>query len=97
MVSFSNGFFAKQFFLVPNSLLLSGEIKINSGPKPTSKASLSICYWNLNSISAHNYAKLSLLIGYLAFHKFDIICLSETYLNSSNLPDDETLEILDII
>ena len=97
MVSFSNGFFAKQFFLVLNCLLLSGDIKINSGPKPTSKASLSICYWNLNSISAHNYAKLSLLRGYLAFHKFDIICLSETYLNSSNLPDDETLEILDII
>ena len=46
----------------------------------------------MNSISAHNYIKLSLLRAYLAFHKFDIICLSETYLNSSNSPDDETLE-----
>ena len=36
---------------------------------------------------------MSLLRAYLAFHKFDIICLSETYLNSSNSPDDETLEI----
>ena len=42
---------------------------------------------------AHNYAKLSLFREYLAFHKFDIICLSETYLNSSNSSDDETLEI----
>ena len=53
--------------------------------------------WNLNTISAHKYAKLSLLRAYLAFDKFDIIFLSETYLNSSNLPDDETLEILDTI
>ena len=74
-------------------VLLSGDVEINPGPKRTPKASLSICHWNLNSISAHNYAKLSLLRAYFAFHKFDIICLSETYLNFSNLPDDETLEI----
>ena len=36
---------------------------------------------------------MSLLRAYLAFHKFNIIYLSETYLNSSNSPDDETLEI----
>ena len=74
-------------------ILLSGDVEINPGPKRTPKANLSICHWNLNSISAHNYVKLSLLRAYLAFHNFDIICLSETYLNSSNLPDDETLEI----
>ena len=62
-------------------------------PKRTLKATLSICHWNLNSISAHNYAKLSLLRAYVAFHKFDIIYLAVTYLNSSSSPDDETLEI----
>ena len=36
---------------------------------------------------------MSLLRAYLAFHKFDIFCLSETYLDSSNSPNDETLEI----
>ena len=74
-------------------VLLSGDVEINPGPKCTPKASLSICHWNLNSISAHNYVKLSLLRAYLTFHKFDIICFSETYFNSSNSPDDETLEI----
>ena len=74
-------------------VLLSGNIEINPGPKCSPKASLSICYWNLNSISAHNYVRLSLLRAYPAFHKFNIICLSETYLNCSNPPDDETLEI----
>ena len=68
-------------------------LEINPGPKRTPKVSLSICHLNLNSISAHNYVKLSLLRAYLAFHNFDIICLSEIYLNSSNSPDDETSEI----
>ena len=74
-------------------VLLNGGVKINPGPNRSPKASLSICHWNLNSISAHNYVKLSLLRAYLASYKFDIICLSETYLNSSNSPDDETLGI----
>ena len=74
-------------------VLLSGYAEINPGPKRTPKANLSTCHRNLNSISAHNYVKLSLLRrAYLAFHNFDIIYLS-TYLNSSNSPDDETLEI----
>ena len=68
-------------------------LEINPGPKRTPKVSLSICHLNLNSISAHNYVKLSLLRAYLALHKFDIIYFSETYLNSSNSPDDETLQI----
>ena len=78
------------FWLRVLLILLRGDVDINPGPKHTSKASLSICHWNLNSISAHNSIKWSLL---RAYHKFYIICLSETYFNSSNSPDDETLEI----
>ena len=36
---------------------------------------------------------MSLLQAYNAVHEYDIICLSETYLNSSIPYDDETLEI----
>ena len=91
---FPMGFSLNTSFWLQNLLVLSiGDVEKNPGPKRTLKASLSICHWNLNSISAHNYVKLSLLRAYLAFHNFDIICLSETYLNSSNSPDDETLEI----
>ena len=43
---------------------------------------LSIWHWNLNSISAHNYAKIYLLKAYIAIHKFDFICISETYVIS---------------
>ena len=53
----------------------------------------SICHWNLNSIDTHNFAKVVLLKAYNSIHKFDIICLSETYLDSYILPDDSNLEI----
>ena len=52
-----------------------------------------ICHWNLNSIFAHNFARVQLLKAYFAVHKFDIVCLSETYLNSSFPFDADNLEI----
>ena len=39
------------------------------------------------------YFKLFLLKAYISVHKFDIICLSETYLDSSVLLDDDNLVI----
>ena len=38
-----------------------GDVEENPGPKPSSKQILSICLSILNSISAHNYIKLTLL------------------------------------
>ena len=72
---------------------LSGDVEENSGPKPSSSQSFPICHWNLNSISAHNYMKLSILMAYLSTHKFDVICISETYLNTDTSTVDENLEI----
>ena len=66
-------------------LLLSGDAELNPGPKRNYSCAFSICHWNLNSISAHNYVKVFLL--------FDIICISETYLDSSTPSDDSNLEI----
>ena len=74
-------------------LLLGGDIELNPGPKQSSINAFSICHLNLNSLSAHNYAKIYLLKAYIAIHRFDIICIYETYLDSSTLPDDNNLEI----
>ena len=52
-----------------------------------------IGHWNLNSISAHIFIKISLLETYTATHKLDVICLSETYFDSSMTNDDDNLEI----
>ena len=74
-------------------ILQSGHIKTNPGPTPNSGLCFSICPWNLNSITAHNFAKLSLLTAYNLVHSFDIICLSETYLKSETPPNDTHLEL----
>ena len=58
-------------------LLCNGDIELNPGPRKSKQNSLSICHWNLNSLSAHNFAKLMQLKAY------DFICLSETYLDST--------------
>ena len=39
------------------------------------------------------FTKVSFLSAYIFVHKFDIICLSETYLNSEIPSDDKNLEI----
>ena len=35
--------------------LLSADVELNPEPKRLSTSIISICHWNLNSISAHNY------------------------------------------
>ena len=73
-------------------LLLSGDVEHTTGPKRSYSNAFFICYWNLISISAQNYAKVFLLKADLAVHRFDITCISETWLDSST-PSDENLEI----
>ena len=68
-----------------------GDIELNTGPKKLRNKSLSVCHWNLNSLTAHNYSKLTQLKAYTSMYKHDFICLSETYLDSST--PDSLLEI----
>ena len=51
-----------------------GDIEQNPRPESNSSQSFSICHWNLNSISEHNFIKISLLRTYIASHKLDVIC-----------------------
>ena len=74
-------------------LLLSGDTETNPGSRRNLSNHFTICHWNLNSISAQNFAKVQLLKAHLAVHKFDIVCLSETCLNSSFPCDDYNLDI----
>ena len=46
-------------------ITLSGDAELNPGRKYKATQTLSICHWNLNSICAHNFAKLSLLRAYV--------------------------------
>ena len=50
---------------------------------------------NLKSITAHNSAKEYLFQTYNAIHNFDLICSSESYLDSSVSSDNDNLYIRD--
>ena len=67
-------------------LLQHGDIELNPGPKY-----FSICHWNLNSLTAHNYLKVSQLQAFHLVYKF--LCISETHLDSSVSKDDNALSI----
>ena len=67
------------------------DIELNPGPKNLKNKLLSVCHWNLNSLTAHNYSKLTQLKAYVSLYKYDFICLSETYLDSTT--PDNLLEI----
>ena len=71
----------------------SDDIETNPGPKPNPCHSFSICHWNLNSLTAQNYLKVSLLRVYVAIRKFDVVRLSETYLDWPNLSDDDNFNL----
>ena len=80
-------------FFYSRKLFLSGDTETNPGQRRNLNNHFFICHWNLNSISAHNFVKIHLLKAYLAIHEFDIVCLSETYLNSGFPFDDDNLDI----
>ena len=70
----------------------SWDIETNPGPGGW-RSSLSVCHWNLNSISVEDFSKLSQISTFLNVHQFDIFCLTETFLDSSVSLEDTKLAI----
>ena len=62
-------------------------IRIQKKGAPTT-----ICHWNLNSITVHNFAKIDLLEAYKTIHQYDIF-LSEFYLDATVSSDNDNLSI----
>ena len=84
--------YANHFWPYEIVLKISSDIEENLGLKPSSNQGFSICHCNLNSMYAHKYIKISLLRAYISTHKFYIICISETYLDSDTSDDDDNLK-----
>ena len=62
-------------------LLTCGDIESNPGPgKHDSRYNVSVCHWNLNDITARSFEKIDLLEACNTISKFNVICLSESYL-----------------
>ena len=87
------GIYLHHIWLSLTIIRLRGDIEENPGPKRNSNQSFSICHWNLNSITAHSYLKVSLLRAYISLHNFDVVCISDTYLESTTALDDENVHI----
>ena len=49
--------------------------------------------FELNSLVAHNFEKISLLQAFNSLHKFDLICISESYLDSTFSDNDPSLAL----
>ena len=81
------------FWFYNKKIILSGDVETNRGPQSKRSQEFPICHWNLNSIATYNFIKVSLLKAYITVYSYDVICLSETYLDSSTLSDDNNLEI----
>ena len=65
-----------------------GDIESNPGPSKKHRP-LTCCHWTVNSLTAHKMLKKSLMEAYNDDHKYDIIYISETYLDSSVSDDDK--------
>ena len=75
-----------QVWLCKLHISLGVDIELNPEPKSNSCENVSVYHWNLNSISAHNFSKVSLLMNaYTSLNSFDIICSSTTFSHDPNL------------
>ena len=69
-----------------NLLLLSEDIEVNPDLKRSSN--LKFCHWNLSGLAAQDFIEVSLIEAFITTSNFDIVCLSETFLDST-IPDDD--------
>ena len=71
-------------------LLESGDMETNPGPR---KSFIKFCQWNLNGLAAHDFVEMRLIEAFITTHNFDIICLSETFLDLSIAISDIRINI----
>ena len=85
---FESGFiFLLTLVYIPIILQCHGDIEPNSGSRKLKTISFSVCHWNMNSLLAHNFSKLTQLKAYNSVYKYDFMCLSEIYQSTSS-PDN---------
>ena len=87
--------FLELLWITRSRIGMSGDAEVNLGPKRNSYQSqiFLLCHWNLNSLIAYSFARVSLLTAYVSVNKFDIVCLWETFFISDILADDENLQM----
>ena len=72
-------------------ILKVGDIELNPGLQKQSHSYFNWHHWNVNSLATDNYSKVVALKAYNSIYKYDFICVSETFLDSSFDLDDKIL------
>ena len=65
-------------WVVFRTILLSGDVELNPGPD-----ALDFGTWNLNSITAHDFLRVSLIEASNSVYKYDLIGIIETHFDST--------------
>ena len=65
-------------WLIFKHILLSVDIEKNPSPD---QGTFKFCSWNLNSLSAHDYFRASLIEVHNSVYNYDLICIVETHLD----------------
>ena len=77
------------FYSLFYQILLIPHVDVETNPGPNKKYKPFTCsHWNVDSLTGHNMVKLSSIAAHNTIHKYDFICTSETYLDSSVPTDD---------
>ena len=72
-------------------LLLHDDTESNPGLKKKEQTYFSLCHWNVNSLVAHK--KTSSLAAYNSIYRYDIICISDSFLDSTISEDGNILHM----
>ena len=80
-------------YLYSLCIIQNVNIELNPSTKSSFLSVLPICPWNLNCSVAHSFSKVNTIQAYNSIHSFDIICLSETFLDSTIGLDHRDLSI----
>ena len=81
------------FYFYIKNIILNGDFETNPGPQSKRWQEYSICHWNLKSIATPIFIKVSLLKTYTTIYDYNVIYLSEIYLDSSIPSDDNNIKI----
>ena len=62
-------------------------------PGPKKSSAIKFCHWNLRRLAVHDFVKVPLIEAFITTYNFDVVCLSETFLDSRIRHGDENINI----
>ena len=66
---------------------------MEENPGPKDRTYLSLCHWNLHTLAANDFAKISTLNAFNATEKLDFIYLSKSCLDFTIFSDDGSISL----